>query len=256
MLYYLMYALGFTVTLAWNLLIRKRYSFDVKASILITVLTFLAGVFGALMMGKARDAIFGRDIINGEERSSVVCLFGALIFIPVFMAVVFKILKIDINTGLDYITFGTLCVLAYSKLGCHFDGCCYGIESDFLVVYNEEVGANVFAVQLFESACLFLILIIVELIVNFYPRYVRGTAYPIGAALYCVQRFFWEFMRNQEGSTTSDVLFGLTFWQLLCIVVFIASIAWLAVLCVKNKKITADREDLPRQEEEISGDAL
>ncbi len=57
----------------------------------------------------------------------------------------------------------------------------------------------------------------------------RGMTGPFAANLYGLGRFFWEFFRYNTPEMR-NFLFGMTLWQLFCLLVLVVSAVWLAIL--------------------------
>ena len=132
---------------------------------------------------------------------------------------------------MDLLTPGIFIILTCAKFGCFIDGCCFGVECAWGVHTSYHPDAAVFPVQIFEVASMCIVL----LICYFMKRaksFRRGMAFPLTAAFYTVTRFCWEFFRYYVPQMR-NILFGLTFWQLFCVGVFITSVVSLAVLYKK-----------------------
>jgi len=245
-LYDWMYVSGFAAMLGIHLCSRKKYGFGNVKTILYTVMTFIYGVLGAMLMGTIQSAIIRRFDGPGGYGEGRVCIFGALLFLPVLMYLYSCLSRDSFRTLMDYTAGGIFSVLAAAKLGCVFAGCCYGIPSHW-GVHNAKVDATVFPVQIFESACTVLVVVLV-LLLNFRVKKLKtGLIYPIGAIAYCTTRFFWEFFRYyDEGSILKNLVPGLTFWQFFALLTIVLSIVWIIVIqkfearlpALKNPKTT------------------
>ena len=223
------------------------YKISRLRTIVFTIITYVFGVTGALIMGKIYTAIC---VIHNVDDNSRVAIFGAVIFTPLMLtatAAVDKLIsgyrlqiyhnkkhvkhnklpEVSIRNTIDLLTPGIFIILTCAKLGCFFEGCCYGVECSW-GVYSDRAGTTVFPVQLFEVGTM-LIVLLLSFIIKRTGFYRRGMAYPLTAALYCIARFGWEFMRYYPAQM-QHVLFGLTFWQFLCVIVFVTSVISIAVL--------------------------
>ena len=242
--YYMMYFVGFFAALIVNLIFHFKYNTHPLRAGLYTF-CFAYGVVGAMIMGKVYTALLKYE---GITASSSVSMFGAVIFTPLLiMATAFieaavrrKIAKKfpskkgihveysdAVSRTVDMLTPDIFIVLACMKLGCHFRGCCYGVEMEG-GVYSAVAKMNVFPVQILESSTIIVILIICFFLKTA-PFYRSGMAYPMTAALYCVSRFLWEFKRYYPDEMRRVVL-GMTFWQFCALLVFVASVISVAVL--------------------------
>lgn len=247
-MYNAMYGVGFALMMVLNVFRYKDYNITRKRAVIYTLITYVYGVLGAMIMGEIYTTIsFAKGIIF----ESKVAIFGAMIFTPILLlltALIEKIIvskipnfkktkkgkkikiekpKISLRNTLDLLTPGIFIILACAKFGCSFAGCCYGIEWDW-GVYNKKADATVFPVQLFEFATMCIILIVCYKLkrTKFYRR---GMAYPLTAAIYCCARFGWEFMRYYE-PVMRHLILGLTMWQFFSIIVFAVSVISIIVL--------------------------
>ena len=253
-----MYVIGFALMMLLNVFCYRNYSTSRTRAVLYTLVTYVYGVTGALIMGSIYSAV---SHARGVDETSRVAIFGALVFTPLFLiataAIEKKLQKIkrsntepkknkngrkqktvSIRNTMDLLTPGIFIILTCAKLGCSFDGCCYGVECCW-GVHSQYATTTVFPVQLFEFGTMCAIVIICFFLkrTKFFRR---GMAFPLTAAVYSVARFGWEFMRYYP-SAMQHVFFGLTFWQFFCVIVFVASVISLAVLYK-----TQQSEPLPR----------
>ena len=235
-LYYSMYGVGFVITLIFNMIFSDRFGFTKKRTAEYTSLIFVSGILGAMLMAKIKDAMI--TAINGapEEKSSV-CLFGCVVFMPVIMTVFYKLMGEDIDKGTDLLAPGTFLILAFSKIGCACDGCCYGKPWSW-GIYNETAGCTVFPVQIFESVCTFAVFAVIIIYFFSSKHFVKGIMYPLGCMLYTPCRFVWEFFRDYSLlKTEGNFAFSMTLWQLFCIGVFAVCTVWLSLKLAKNKNL-------------------
>lgn len=232
-LYKLSYLFGFITMLLINLKTKKKYQLRTNETIIITVVTYICGVVGALAMGKIYGLVMS---MNGLPGSAGVAISGAVMFTPLLMAIFALIAKKDWKVILDLITPGVYAILAWAKFGCATEGCCHGIICDF-GIYNPRVDATVFPVQWLEFPIMFIMVIATLIYIYKTKNYVSGTIYPMTTMAYTAFRFFIEFLRYYEVEAQRHVMFGLTLWQFCCVVMFIVSMVWLIVLRKRNKSI-------------------
>lgn len=232
--YYGMYLVGFAIMMVLNLRDHDRYKLTKKEAVWITLITYVAGVLGAMLMGKLYTVV---SQARGDTGTSNVAIFGAVVFTPIMLCVLFRLMKKDWRNILDMLTPGIFIILACAKFGCIFEGCCYGVVCDF-GLYNPRANATVFPVQIFEVITMIPVIIAVQVFVRKYKRYVKGMAYPVTAGLYSIVRFCWEFARYYSDNMR-HVFLGLTFWQIFCVIVLISSVIMFAIL---NSQKLRDRE--------------
>lgn len=250
-MYYFMFVLGFVFLVVYNYHFHHIYNISRKRAMWYS-LTFLYGMLGANLMGRIFTAICAAKNINDSSRLAI---FGAVIFAPVLILLTVAVEKLILHFAkkkqtasantvrnepkivsyadtLDLLTPGLFMTIALGKIGCMNEGCCFGIECGW-GVFSSRINATVFPVQLFEAITLLLILLLCSYLkrTQFYRR---GMAYPLTAALYCLSRFSFEFLRYYE-PRLRHLLFGMTLWQCLCIVVIVSSVISLCVIYRKQE---------------------
>lgn len=229
--YYLMYAVGFIMTLFINLKTHDRYSLTKKKAVVYTVCMFLCGIVGALLMSDIYNACC-KSI--GVNENSTVSIFGAVVFAPIFMTVFFLIEKSDALRNLDMLTPGIFITLTCAKFGCFLDGCCMGVPYE-KGIYNPIVETRVFPVQICEVLSMIIMLVLTQTYIKKGKNVPAGFDYPLTTAVYCVIRFLWEFMRYYDESMRHG-FFGVTFWQGWCIIMFVLSAVMMTVLKIRSEK--------------------
>lgn len=125
----------------------------------------------------------------------------------------------------------------FGRIGCFLGGCCYGIESSFgFTVHNNILNPSIndvqrFPVQLLEAALnLILYFILFYLFKN---NKFKGKLIAVYLILYSIIRFFDEFLRADE---YRGFLFGLSTSQIISILIFVGSFAFLLLNYLKIKK--------------------
>lgn len=229
--YYLMYAVGFFMTLFINLKTHDRYSLTKKKAVVYTVCMFQCGIVGALLMSDIYNACC-KSI--GVNENSTVSIFGAVVFAPIFMTVFFLIEKSDALRNLDMLTPGIFITLTCAKFGCFLDGCCMGVPYE-KGIYNPIVETRVFPVQICEVLSMIIMLVLTQTYIKKGKNVPAGFNYPLTTAVYCVIRFLWEFMRYYDESMRHG-FFGVTFWQGWCIIMFVLSAVMMTVLKIRSEK--------------------
>ncbi len=211
-----------------------------KRAVGVTLFTYVAGVCGALIMGKIFSLI---SAALGFEQSSRVAIFGAVIFTPLFLLLGFIITEkllmavkpSDWKENLDLLTPGIFIILTCAKFGCIFEGCCMGFLSEGFAVYNPILEAHVFPIQPFEVITMIIVLVLCSFLLKKKHIFPPGSAYPLTASVYSFTRFIWEFLRYYEGESLRKLFLGLSLWQICCILVIIVSVAVLIYLKKKQK---------------------
>ncbi len=233
--YYGMYLVGFAIMMAVNLRTYKRYEISKKTAVIFTLITYAAGVKGAMIMGDWYTAAIAKYNVG----NSSVAIFGAVIFTPIFMTAASLIAGKSWRKIMDLLAPGIFIILACAKFGCFMAGCCPGRECSF-GIYSSDLEMTVFPSQLFESITMGFVVVLCFLYAIRDKKCISGSVYPVTAAVYSVTRFCWEFMRYYPNEEIRHMMFGLTFWQFWCIVTIVVSLIWIALL--RWKKITIIEE--------------
>lgn len=223
--YYGMYLVGFAIMMVVNLKTYKKYELTKIPTIIITLITYVAGVTGAMIMG----SMYTNAVSKYGEFESTVAIFGAVVFTPLFMAVVALIFGKPCRNVLDLLAPGIFIILTCAKFGCFMAACCPGRVCSF-GVYNKYIDAVVFPSQLFESITMCFVVAFCFWYIFKCKKNIPGSVYPVTATVYSVTRFFWEFMRYYKTDEVRHLMFGLSFWQFWCIVTIFASVIWLLLL--------------------------
>ena len=248
----MMFVLGFIFLIWYNSNFYHTYNTNRKRALWYS-LTFMYGMLGAALMGKIFTAICTAK--NIDDGSSL-AIFGAVLFAPILILLTILVEKwyikykwnkpvakktakkkgtlrvISCRDTLDMLTPGLFITLAFGKIGCLIEGCCFGIECSW-GIHSDKIDATVFPVQLFEAITSLLILVLCYFLkrTRFYRR---GMAYPLNALFYCISRFCFEFLRYYIPELR-HLLFGITLWQGLCILVIVSSVISIIVLYKKEE---------------------
>ena len=230
--YYAMYLVGFAIMMLINLKTYKKYNLSKLTAVVFTLITYVAGVTGAMIMGDA----YNSAIAEFDAQGSSVAIFGAVVFTPLFMIAIALISKKPWRKIIDLLAPGIFIILTCAKFGCFMAGCCAGRECSF-GLYNPRFELTMFPSQLFETLTMCLVCAFCFWYGFRCKKYISGSLYPVTAAVYSVTRFFWEFMRYYKYEEMRHIMLGMTFWQFWCVVVIALSIIW--ILLLKSEKVTS-----------------
>lgn len=246
--YKLMYVVGFALMMVINLKTNKKYKLKTPVTIIITLITYVAGVVGAMLMSKIHSVIMIR---NGFNETASVAIMGAVYFTPLFMSIVSILLKQDWRRVIDMLAPGIFVILAFAKLGCFLHGCCHGLECSFGIKYlNTEM--TVFPIQIIEVFLMSLIIAFCFWYAFKSKQYVKGAVYPVTAIIYCCIRFVIEFFRYYEHEAQRHIMFGVTIWQFCCVLFIIICTVWLVIIHTPKVK----QMDSKQIQKEAKMDAL
>lgn len=175
----------------------------------ITFLSFISGIAGArIFYVLSNIGYFSKNISEiFMLQHGGLSVFGGLILGTSAAIIYLKIRKLSIYLVLDILVPYLALGQAIGRIGCLLNGCCFG--------------STVIPVQIYASLSLLAIFMILCLIQD--RPHVLGKVFYSYLLLYSTKRFFIEFWRIDNPHN----LFGLTIFQVLCIPVFIISLAWL-----------------------------
>ncbi len=121
---------------------------------------------------------------------------------------------------------------AIGRIGCFFNGCCFGRPAVWpfpgVIFPGEAVYRH--PTQLYASFALVCIFVILKLAGE--RRHARGTIFTLYLSLYSGQRFIIDFLRGDNPTYA----FGLTISQFICVFIFAASMYLLVFLRKGNAK--------------------
>lgn len=170
-------------------------------------------------------------------------LFGGSVFyggliggsITGWLSVKFQKLPADIAT--DCLAPAVAMFHGFARIGCFLGGCCYGIEWEHGIVFENSLvpeanGVPRVPIQLFESGFEFLLSGLLWLLLLKAPK-TRGKLYALYLLIYSAGRFIIEFWRGDE---IRGFIFGLSTSQFISVLVFTAAALFLLLSSVLKKK--------------------
>lgn len=126
-------------------------------------------------------------------------LFGACIAVHIFG----KVYKADTVQLLNLCSMGFAAFHMFGRIGCFFAGCCYGKEANWGFALENEPEILRIPIQLIESGCIFIILLVIVIIEKIYGT--KKKSFKIYLGLYAICRFCTEYFRG-------DVIRGTWGW--------------------------------------------
>lgn len=220
-----MLSIGLVIVIILSFFTCKKHGISKLATLIFILLGYGGGIYCAKLMGGLYTYV---SKMYGGGTSNV-AIFGVVVGLPYILILASLASGKDWRSVTDLFAPGAFLGLAFSKFGCNFAYCCPGIEWEH-GIYNPLYEMTVFPSQLCESATMILVVAF-----SFWYNYkckkkIPGSAYPITAIVYVFTRFCWEFLRYYDLDKMKHLLFGLSFWQLWCIAVFVSSALWLYIL--------------------------
>ncbi len=198
--YSILVGLGLIVGLIYYLVDAKKRQAQNEHAIEIVGAAFLFGFIGAkvpliLECLPLENIIFGKSIV------------GALLGGMLGVIVIKRIRGIKDRMG-NIIAPAIALGMAIGRLGCFFNGCCYGKPASWGVDFGD--GILRYPTQLFEVAFHLIAFVILH---NLKSRVKRpGILFQYYVMAYLVFRFLIEFIRENK-----VIMFNLTVYQLLCL---------------------------------------
>ena len=155
--------------------------------------------------------------------------FGGLIFGTSGAILFIKKHKMNLLRTLDLLVPFIVLGQSIGRIGCFLNGCCFGRESEF-GLYSKLLNKVLIPTQLYSS--LFLLLIFIILRLRQEAKHLPGEILCGYLFLYSLKRFFIEFLRDDS----PRMFYGLTIFQILCLVMFFLSLGIFIKLFVIKKK--------------------
>ncbi len=171
-------------------------------------------------------------------------------FVPLLWGLLALISKTKVSVFLDFMVPTTGIANIFVHTGCIFGGCCYGFPiTDYpqwlqwMGIYNNATQSYLFPIQLVENAIILVLIVFMVLWARSKRFKTGGRAFPLYMVLFCVTRFFCEYLRDNEKIVAN--LSEFSFW---CILWTIEGVVWLIVLhkrANKPQEIPQEPDDLP-----------
>jgi len=154
---------------------------------------------------------------------------GSFIFGLLSLLFFLKKNKLPVLETLDKVVIFLPLAHALGRIGCFFNGCCYGYPTDvFRGTFLEKCFGCLHPVQLYSSLCLtgiFFLLFAADRKKRF-----AGQILSLYLILYGICRFLLEFLRADNAS----VFFKLSLFQIISIVLFLTGVSLYLQLSKKN----------------------
>jgi phosphatidylglycerol:prolipoprotein diacylglycerol transferase len=155
--------------------------------------------------------------------------FGGLIFGSTSAVLIIRKHKMNLLKTLDLLAPFIALGQAIGRIGCLLNGCCFGRESEF-GIYFKVFDQVLIPTQMYSSLLLLLIYIILR--IRQEHKHLPGEILCGYLFLYSLKRFLVEFLRNDS----PRIFYGLTLFQILCLVMFFISLGMFVKLFVIKKK--------------------
>ena len=196
------------------------------------------------------------DAVNPFQSSGQVGIAGLSMMGGIALAIIaamvyFIIKRVNPWPALDILAPSFLLGLGITRIGCFFNGCCFGLPTDSFcgVVFPEESmagwifpHAHLWPTQLFSSAAGFIMFGII--LFSEKKKTFHGYTVWLTIILYSTWRFIIDFIRYYEDSMIFISIGGINFTrnQFICIAFIIIAIFWLRYLKHTYEKATEQTE--------------
>ena len=225
-------------------LLRKHFDFTVKRTLFYVVFTLGFGLLSARITGIIKDWLLTLDSNGLYERGELLRNYGIPMFLPIFFLIYCLLFKDRFRTVMDYLAPGVYSVMTFVKLGCVFEGCCYGAPDENGIM-NVHLGYRTFPVQLYDMLTSVGIVIICLVLIYTLRKKHKGFIYPIGGILFALTKGFWEHFRVHTSEWERNFFdTGFTFWQFWMMILLAGCLIWLILAIVWEKKGIADFDEM------------
>jgi len=220
-----MLAIAFVVSSVLAALEAKREDIDSDIVFNLCFLVFIFGVIGAriLYITENMSYYLNDPIEIVMLQKGGLSWFGGLLLGCISGVLYLKKKRILTYTALDLLSPFVALGQAIGRVGCLLNGCCFGKVSKF-GIYFQVHDAVLIPTQIYSSLVLAFIFIVLRFMQD--RPHKRGEIFFAYLLFYSIQRFFIEFWRGDN----ETVLFGLTLFQLISIVIFFLAVSKLLLI--------------------------
>ncbi len=203
------------------------------------IIQLIVGIMGSrllFMLEYTPEKLTFSDFFAFEQGG--LTFYGSVISSFIFDLLYLKARGIPFWQAMDCVGFGIPAGIALARLGCFFNGCCYGVACNYpWAVHFEHAGPGLqHPTQLYESFAALVIIVLLHYLRKF--RRNHGEIFLACMAFYGFFRFFIEFLRAEN----PEVVFGLKLSQLIGIGAIIASVAaWKIIDRSREFRILPDK---------------
>ena len=246
LLYPFFFKLGMFTVPVVLLFLRKRFRFSLLQYAFYSLFTLGFGFLSALITARIENGLLslashGNYALHFEWIRN----YGIPIFLPLFLLIYCLLFRDAFRKLSDYIAPCVFSVMTFVKVGCVFQGCCYGAP-DPNGIWNENLGYRTFPVQVYDALCMFVIAILCIILIYTLGKKHIGYVYPIGGILFALTKGFWESFRVHRTEWEQHYLgTPFTFWQYWMAILLVFSIIWLILSIRWEKKAIPDFDNMP-----------
>ena len=245
----------------WIATVRARKLGENPGAILdLTIWVVIAGILGARFMYVFLEGwgeFISRPFLDTLKffvkiRQGGLSFLGALFFAVPVGLIYLKRKKLNVWRMADISAPSVAIGIAFARIGCFLNGCCFGKVCPPHAFYGLEFPAGsipyrhyggmvtVYPIQLMNSLNALIIFVILSIWMK--HRKFEGQIFWLFITIYCAARFMTDFLRADSSETFFDGLFlgRFTLAQLACFIGVITSIIMLIIL--RKRSSVARRE--------------
>ena len=216
--------------------LRKQFDLSVSRTLFYVVFTLAFGLLSARITSLIKDALLELASDGAFESSERLRNYGIPMLLPLFFLIYCVLFRDQFKTIMDLLAPGVYSVMTFVKLGCVFNGCCYGAPDENGIM-NVDSGFRRFPVQLYDMLTSIIIVVICIILIYTLRKKHTGFIYPIGGMLFALTKGFWENFREHDNIWEKDFFnTGWTFWQFWMALLFVGCFVWLISAIIFEKK--------------------
>ena len=227
--------------------LRRRFQYTRQQAAFYSLFTLAFGYLSAMITAWLENGLLTLASDGAFDNFEKIRNYGIPMFLPVFILLYCLFFRDAFRKVSDYIAPCVLSVMTFVKLGCVFQGCCYGAPDEHGIM-NVDLGYKTFPVQVYDTLSMFAIFIVCIILIQTIGKKKTGYVYPIGGMLYAATKGFWECFRVHSSVWEKNFFnTGWTFWQFWMLILFIGCLVWLILVIRREKQGVPDydeREDM------------
>lgn len=217
--FYLVISMSVTfILLLINAELNQNSKFDRKMTFDIALIIMITGFIG----GRAAHVLYEEFAFYQEFPLEIFkfwkggfVFYGGFILSMISVLAYLKIKKQNFYLWADFLTPYLALSYALGRMGCFFEGCCYGshCELPWAVAYRHPTQLYMVFAEL--------ILITAILLLNKRKTFKTGLVFLTWVCGHSINRFFIEFLREDD---RGDLIIGLSISQVLSALVFVSAL--------------------------------
>lgn len=228
-------AVGYTLGTLWILKEASKEKLHVESVFDMLIMQLVIGIMGSrflFLLEYSPQKLNLVDFFAFEEGG--LTFYGSVISSFIFDFVYLRYKRMPFWRTMDCLGFGIPLGIAFARIGCLMNGCCYGTPTNVPWAVNlpKVLNGAVHPTQLYES----LSALVIFASLQYFRQYRRnyGEAFLASMSLYGFFRFFIEFWRAENPIIT----LGMTLSQLIAIaIIALCYVCWLLIARGKKHRV-------------------